>query len=62
MDPYSLDTTNYLHGKHRRVRQQMSLLSKVVATMHTISLPTELTINEGNAEIQVAETGLSLRS
>jgi hypothetical protein len=62
MDPYSLDTINYLHGEHRRVSQQMSLLSNVIATMHTISLPTELTINEGNAEIQVVETGLSLRS
>jgi hypothetical protein len=34
----------------------------VIATVHTLSLPTELTINEGNAEIHVVETGLSLRS
>ena len=40
----------------------MISLTTVIDTLHIISLPTELTINEGNAEIQVIEKGLTLRS
>ena len=62
MDPYSQATINYLHGEQKRVRYQMISLTTVIDTLHIISLPTELTINEGNAEIQVIEKGLTLRS
>jgi hypothetical protein len=40
----------------------MSLLGNMIANMQTKLFPTELTVNEGNSEIQVVQAGLSLRS
>ncbi len=44
------------------MRVNISLLKTVADTLHKISLPAELSINECNAKIEVVNKSLSLRS
>jgi hypothetical protein len=55
-------TIDYLYGEIARVRSNISELTCIADTLKNISLPTALTINESNTEIQVVEKSLSMRS
>lgn len=55
-------TVNYLYSEIARVGSNISELNSIADSLHIISLPAELTINECNAEIQVVEKSLSIRS
>ena len=62
MEPQSQLKFDDLYKESKRVKSRISALSTVIDTLRDISLPTELTINECNAEIQIVESSLSLRS
>ena len=47
--------------EEKRVKQTFHTLGEVVDTLHALSLPTQLTINNSNAEIQVVEKSLTIR-
>jgi len=48
--------------EEKRVKQTFQDLGGVVDTLHSISIPTSLTINNSNAEIQVVEQALTIRN
>jgi len=48
--------------EEKRVKQTFHDLGGVVDTLHSISIPTSLTINNSNAEIQVVEQALTIRN
>lgn len=62
IDPSAQYTIDYLYSEQARVRSQMSSMTTMVDSLHAISLPTALTINECNAQIDVVEKALSVRS
>jgi hypothetical protein len=55
-------TIDYLYGELRRIESNITELSSIADTLQNISMPTALTVNECNAEIQVVEKSLSIRS
>ena len=52
---------NDLINEEKRVKQTFHDLGGVVDTLHSISLPTSLTISNSNADIQVVEQALTIR-
>ena len=44
-------TIDYLYGEINRVESNISYIRNIAETLHDISLPAELTVNECNAEI-----------
>ncbi len=55
-------TIDYLYTEQKRVRKHISSLDKAIDTLHDMSLPLQLTINECNGSIQVVESSLKFRS
>jgi hypothetical protein len=62
IEPGAQYTIDYLYGELSRIESNISELSSIADTLQNISLPTALTVNECNAEIQVVEKSLSIRS
>ena len=61
IDPSSLNLINFLTGEQRMVRKNIAQLTSVKDTLKYISLPANLIINNGHAEVSTVVESLNKR-